>query len=214
MSWSAGFFPLSVACTLALLTPTATVAREQFKYAVTKIRIVEEGGVLKKTFKELGSREAVEIISATCTAFGGDCRAAAEIGALIIREITKKGNEHRGAIMAPVGYSVCQTKLTVRSHDGGTTFNGNISDDNKYIYWYAVVPERVKKRAIDMDIVAQLIPTRLLSVSQCVDPNARTGNIMWSCPHNWYCVTSVPGSIIAQPGTGRRVVAPKFPKSN
>lgn len=211
MNWSARFFSLAIACTLGLAATAETESREQFKYAAAKIRIVEDGGVLKKTLKELGSKEAVAVVTAACAAFGSDCSKEAAIAALIIREITKKGNEHRGAIMAPAGYSICQTKLIVRSHDGGTTFNGAISDDNKYIYWYAVVPERVKKRAIDMDIVTELIPTSLLGASRCADPNARTGNIMWSCPKDWYCATSVPGSIIEQPGTGRRVIAPKFP---
>lgn len=167
----------------------------------TKIRIVENGGFIQKTLKELGSEEAQVALVATCAYFGADCSKAAVVLGEVKRQIKKSGEEHRGSIFSPEGYVLCKAGLKVHSHDGGTTFNSTYrsNDDGlgDRIDFYAVVPQRTKKRAIDMTISLEYAKPKDREKYGCVAPPQAA---LWECPHNWVCSNKAPTQVkIVQP---------------
>ena len=60
------------------------------KTLVHEFHIHESGGFLSKTLKELGSNEAVAMVTAACAAFGGGCSQAAKTGGIAVQVISNE----------------------------------------------------------------------------------------------------------------------------
>lgn len=144
---------------------------------VHEFHIHEAGGFLIKTLKELGTPEAVAIVSAACAAYGINCSKEAAEGGLASSYLSKKSTSigenyyitgtfikpHVGeewwGIFNLEGYEVC--KATVISSDfkgGGSTFNA-VVERGQYLggqylglLFYAEVP-RNRKEPHSVDVV-------------------------------------------------------------
>ena len=158
---------------------------DQIQYGSVQIRIEEKGGFWKKTLKEMGSSEFAAAVRLACAYFGVDCSTAVAAVGVVARELSKHGEEHRGVIISPAGFVLCDVRYTVYKHDGGTTFNGTYVSTGKQdqLSWYAVVPRRSKKRVVDFKFSLMYVRPAFREVHHCLKP----GSQPWLCPHNWYC---------------------------
>lgn len=177
----------------ALYIPVASSApkgqgeRKDVVYRAEAFSVTEGGGFLTKTWKELGSREAAQIITAACAAYGYDCSNEAEAIRRVAQEshnrfnrgkyrgtfrVRQRGEEWRGGFSAPPGYSICTlyTPLRRASITGGSTFNATISNTQKGsgVSVYAVIPKnRSTRQWATFNMVAMYVPIDDYSTYSC-----------------------------------------------
>jgi len=150
-------------------------------------KVTEGGGFLTKTWKELGSQEAAQIITAACWAYGYDCSAEAEAVRQAAIEsyrrfsrgkyrgtfrVRQSGEEWRGQIVPPPGYRICKlyTPLRKASLTGGSTFNATING-NYGVSVYAVIPKnRSTRQWANFVMVASFVPEEDYASYSCWAP--------------------------------------------
>ena len=158
------------------------------RYAMVHFKIVEHGSFLIKSGKEATSKEARAALVAACAYFGADCRNISTALGVVAKELSLRGEEHRGAIYSPKGYVLCKATPSDdhAGHVNRTTFNTTYNSTPKYdgLDYYAVVPKyQGRGYWIETNISLMYVKSRDRKAYHCLVP----GTHPWLCPWNWRC---------------------------
>jgi hypothetical protein len=168
---------------------TSCYAENAPKTLVHEFHIQETGGFLVKILKELGTPEAVAMVSAACAAYEGDCSQEAGAGGMAAKvlsaqEISHGGNYYiTGKLTKPhageewwglfdqlEGYQVCKATLISKSLSEGSTFNTVVYRSGPYqgLGFYAEVPKgRPQPHKIDAVFSIYYVPTGTTAKYNC-----------------------------------------------
>jgi hypothetical protein len=140
---------------------------EDGRLQVVNFHVVAGGSWLSKTVKEMGTPEAVALISIACAAIAQtDCTSQAYQTALLARAlqpIVVQGGPHEfgGAYRVPDGYRICRAMVNdmTKSMSGiGATFTGSLQDDRRQMAYYMFVRGGKQRDWINVNVYFEVLP--------------------------------------------------------